>query len=74
MSKGRKTRTLFKIHSYTGLITGIALLLIGISGSILVFSRELDRIIYSNIQQVEIAGSRISLDSGYAIMLAKFLK
>jgi uncharacterized iron-regulated membrane protein len=72
MSKGKKTRILFKIHSYTGLITGIALLLIGISGSILVFSRDLDRIIYSDIQEVEITGSRISLDSGYAIMLAKF--
>lgn len=72
MSKGRKTRLLFKIHSYTGLITGIAMLLIGISGSILVFSRDLDRIIYRDIQEVEVEGSRISLDSGYAIMLDKF--
>ncbi|HZB14614.1 MAG TPA: PepSY-associated TM helix domain-containing protein [Chryseolinea sp.] len=72
MSKGRKTRVIFKIHSYTGLITGIALLLIGISGSILVFSRDLDRIIYHEIQEVETTGTRMSLDSGYAIMQAKF--
>jgi uncharacterized iron-regulated membrane protein len=72
MSKGKKTRLLFKIHSYTGLITGIALLLIGISGSVLVFSRDLDRIIYSDIQEVEAVGRRVSLDSGYAIMQARF--
>ena len=72
MSKGRKTRILFKIHSYTGLITGLAMLLIGISGSILVFSRDLDRIIYRDIQEVEAVGTRLSLDSGYAIMQAKF--
>jgi uncharacterized iron-regulated membrane protein len=72
MLKGRRTRLLFKIHSYTGLITGIALLLVGISGSILVFSRDLDRMIYRDIQEVKAEGSRLSLDSGYAIMLAKF--
>jgi uncharacterized iron-regulated membrane protein len=48
------------------------MLLIGISGSILVFSRDLDRIIYRDIQEVEIVGTRLSLDSGYAIMQAKF--
>jgi uncharacterized iron-regulated membrane protein len=72
MSKGRRTRFLFKIHSYTGLITGIALLLIGISGSILVFSRDLDRVIYRDIQEVKAEGNRVSLDSGYTIMLARF--
>jgi uncharacterized iron-regulated membrane protein len=72
MSKGRKTRLIFKIHSYTGLITGIAMLLIGISGSILVFSRELDHWIYEDFQVVEPKGDRISLDSGFAIIQAKF--
>lgn len=71
-SHGRKTRFIFKIHSYTGLITGIAILLIGISGSILVFSRDLDDLIYRDIKEVEPAGSRISLDSGFHFMKQNF--
>ncbi len=66
------TRRLFKVHSYTGLITGIAFLLIGISGSILVFSRDLDRVIYKDLLEVEPRGSRISFDSAYHFMLARF--
>jgi uncharacterized iron-regulated membrane protein len=69
---GRKSRILFKVHSYTGLITGIALLLIGISGSILVFSRDLDKLIYQNILEVTPQGSRISLDSGFQIIKHEF--
>jgi uncharacterized iron-regulated membrane protein len=71
-SHGRKTRFIFKIHSYTGLITGIAMLLMGISGSILVFSRELDHLIYEDILEVHPSGIPISLDSGYNLMQQKF--
>ena len=71
-SRGRTTRLLFKVHSYTGLITGIALLLIGISGSILVFSRELNQFIYRDILEVEATGQRMSLDSGYALIKFRF--
>lgn len=72
MTLRSKTRLIFKIHSYTGIITGIAMLLIGISGSILVFSRDLDRWIYRDIQEVRAEGARISLDSGYALMRSRF--
>jgi uncharacterized iron-regulated membrane protein len=67
-----RTRLIFTIHSYTGLITGIALLLISLSGAILVFSRDLDRTIYRDILEVQPAGSRISLDSGYRLMKVEF--
>jgi uncharacterized iron-regulated membrane protein len=66
------TKLLFRIHSYTGLITGVAIILIGISGSILVFSRELDHFIYRAIQEVEPKGNKISLDSGLHFMQEKF--
>lgn len=71
-SHGKKTRLLFKIHSYTGLVTGIAMLLIGISGAILVFSRDLDKLIYHDILYVQPRGERISLDSGYYLIKRKF--
>lgn len=37
-----KTKTIWKIHSWVGLICGIALLVIGLSGSILVFHQEIE--------------------------------
>src|SRR5688572_11862344 len=48
------------------------MLLIGISGSILVFSRDLDHLIYKDILEIEPSGAPISLDSGYNFMQAKF--
>ncbi|HEY3406240.1 MAG TPA: PepSY-associated TM helix domain-containing protein [Ohtaekwangia sp.] len=72
MSSHSRIRFLFKLHSYTGLITGIALLLIGISGSILVFSRDLNQLIYEDILEVEPAGTRITLDSGFHLIQSHF--
>ncbi|GGN07213.1 membrane protein [Dyadobacter beijingensis] len=41
--KAAYTRTLFRLHSWLGLTTGIFLILLGLSGSVLVFRTELDR-------------------------------
>jgi uncharacterized iron-regulated membrane protein len=65
-------RAIFKVHSYTGLITGIALLLIGLSGSVLVFNNEIDDLIYSDLQTVKPLGNKISFDSAYHIVQSKF--
>jgi uncharacterized iron-regulated membrane protein len=46
--------------------------LFGISGAILVFSRDLDYIIYRDILEVEPTETRISLDSAYLLMKEKF--
>lgn len=43
MKKTTFTRTLFRLHSWLGLFTGIFLILLGLSGSVLVFRTELDR-------------------------------
>jgi uncharacterized iron-regulated membrane protein len=72
LKTNKRIRLIFKVHSYTGLITGIALLLIGLSGSILVFARDLDHLIYRDILEVEPKGIRISLDSGYHLMQGNF--
>lgn len=52
MNKGKKsppirklTRRLFVIHSWLELITGLLLLLLGLSGSALIFRREIDRLV-----------------------------
>ncbi|WP_080056380.1 PepSY-associated TM helix domain-containing protein [Spirosoma aerolatum] len=37
------TRRLFTVHSWLGLVTGLFLLLLGLSGSVLVFRHELDQ-------------------------------
>lgn len=68
----RITRVIFKLHSYTGLVSGIALLLIGISGSILVFSPELEEIVYKNIHKCKVIGKAISLDTGIALARRSF--
>jgi len=41
---GKIKRSIFKIHSWLGLVTGIFLLLLGLSGSVLVFRTELDQL------------------------------
>jgi uncharacterized iron-regulated membrane protein len=70
--KARLNRIIFKIHSYTGLITGIALLLIGFSGSLLVFSHEIEELVYEDILHCEVIGNRLSLDSALTITKSKF--
>ncbi|RAW01174.1 PepSY-associated TM helix domain-containing protein [Pseudochryseolinea flava] len=65
--RNRFHRLIFKIHSYTGIVSGIALLLIGISGSILVFSHELESFVYNDLLVSAGNGSRISLDSALVI-------
>ncbi|AFD06294.1 PepSY-associated TM helix domain-containing protein [Solitalea canadensis] len=43
MSKRAVTKNIFKIHQLAGLISGLVLLIIGLSGSVLVFREEIDR-------------------------------
>ncbi|QRR00063.1 PepSY-associated TM helix domain-containing protein [Dyadobacter sandarakinus] len=43
MRKAWLSRNLFKLHSWFGLVTGLFLILLGLSGSLLVFRTELDR-------------------------------
>ena len=48
------------------------MLLFGITGSILVFSREFDDMIYRDFREVQPIGTRISLDSGLVLVKQTF--
>lgn len=65
-------RLLFSVHSWFGLITGIFLLLLGLSGSILVFKDELDTLIYHKTLTVKPQGARLPLDSLYRIVAKQY--
>lgn len=60
-------RHLFTIHSWFGLITGIFLLMLGLSGSLLIFKDELDNSLYHTLLTVKPQGKPLSLDRLYSI-------
>ena len=62
----RIKRNLFKLHSWLGLITGIFLVLLGLSGSVLVFRTELDE--FANQELLHIAHSQDSQKPNDALM------
>ncbi|MCF0054540.1 PepSY domain-containing protein [Dyadobacter sp. CY356] len=57
MKKGNIRRNLFKIHSWLGLVAGIFLILLGLSGSILVFRTELDKFANQELLHVSPSGN-----------------
>jgi len=66
MNKGKESqptwklaRRLFVIHSWLGLITGLFLLLLGLSGSALVFRREIDRLANNQLLTVKPVGKTV---------------
>src|SRR5258708_5288675 len=65
-------RNLFAVHRWTGLISGIFLLLIGISGSILVYQRSLERWLNPGHYNIGTARPRLSLDSLFNIVYKKY--
>lgn len=66
MKKINLTRVLvFSIHSWLGLITGLFLLLLGISGSALVFLKEIDQAVHADLLTVNPTGKPLPLDSFY---------
>ncbi|WP_027138825.1 PepSY-associated TM helix domain-containing protein [Gaetbulibacter saemankumensis] len=49
-------RILLKYHSYLGIITGVFLLIIGLSGAVLAFHKEIDAVLFKEYQVYEDAG------------------
>lgn len=72
ITKNSLLRNTFQLHSWFGLFTGIFLLLLGISGSLLVFYEEQDHWLNKRLLTVEPAGPRLSLDSLYRITTARY--
>lgn len=57
-------RRLFFLHSWLGLIAGLGLILIGLTGSVLVFKDELDGVLFPEMLKVDAAGrERMSFDA-----------
>ena len=65
-------RYLFTIHSWFGLITGIFLLMLGLSGSLLIFKEELDNSLYHTLLTVKPQERSLSLDSLYKIAVKHY--
>lgn len=61
-------RSLVVLHRWLGLLNGVLLLLIGVSGSVLVYSGPLDRLLNPALYSLDPTGPRLSLDSAYAIV------
>ncbi|WP_035360815.1 PepSY-associated TM helix domain-containing protein [Dyadobacter alkalitolerans] len=63
MKKTKFTRGLFKLHSWLGLVTGIFLVLLGLSGSVLVFKTEIDHLTNRNLLRVSPASTHVPEDA-----------
>ena len=66
-----KRSALFYIHSFAGLLSGLFILLMSISGSILVFDEELDSLQYPDINAVD-NRSILPVDSCYRSLQKKY--
>lgn len=58
MKKLPLRRNLFKLHSWLGLFTGMFLILLGLSGSVLVFRTELDAFFNRDLLHVPVSGDK----------------
>lgn len=57
------TKRLWQIHSWMGLVAGLGLLVIGVTGSLLVFAKELETVFNPKFMRVEqVPSERLSLD------------
>jgi uncharacterized iron-regulated membrane protein len=62
-------RRLFAIHSWLGLLSGMLLLMISLSGVMLVFMDELDPVFYGHHFYTRESGNRLSYDSLYTLIV-----
>ena len=63
MKKVSLSRNLFKLHSWLGLVTGVFLILLGLSGSVLVFRTELDHFFNRNLLHVNAPQATVPNDA-----------
>ncbi|QNL52680.1 PepSY domain-containing protein [Olivibacter sp. SDN3] len=72
IKKNKFLRRLFQVHSFTGLLTGIFLLLLGLSGSALVFMQEIDHYTNRELFAVEVRDTQIGVDRIYKIITERY--
>jgi len=62
-----KNRVLLKYHSYFGIIAGTFLFVMGITGSVLVFTEDIDHLLFSKYD-VENNTTDLQLDNATAVV------
>lgn len=62
-STGRVRTFLLNLHLWAGLVTGIPLAIVGVSGSFLVFGGEIERLLNPRLNYVTRGGARLSLQA-----------
>lgn len=62
-SRLRLRKLVFDVHHYVGLIIGLFVLVVGVSGSAIVFEPEMTRALNANLTRVTRSASRVSLQS-----------
>jgi len=67
-SKNTWLRRLFRLHSWLGLLAGVPLLLLGLSGAGLVFKPELDRLLAPRVAPPPPGRAPVPLDSLYRLV------
>ncbi len=72
--KSKKLRDLtFTLHRYIGLAVGLILIIVGLTGSLLVFQKEIDHFLLSwQIEQVVPQGERLSIESAIDTVKAAY--
>ncbi|WP_166334980.1 PepSY-associated TM helix domain-containing protein [Sphingobacterium chungjuense] len=66
--KKRITKLAFALHSWMGMFTGVFLLLLGLSGSVLVFKEELDYAVNKELLNIKLGEKKHSLDDIYRMI------
>lgn len=64
-------RVLFQVHLWLGLVVGLYLVLIGLTGSLLVFMEEIDAGVSPRLYHVEPRGERLPVDQAFAAVRRK---
>ena len=60
--KPRTKRALLVFHRWSGILAGLIIVLVGVTGSLLVFEDELDVALSPDLYSAEVTGSRLPLD------------
>jgi uncharacterized iron-regulated membrane protein len=74
MFKAKTTRQLFAVHRWTGLLTGIVILFLSLTGTGLVFITEIDRALHSSFMTSNGSGPMIEPDSAVKSVKLAFPK
>jgi uncharacterized iron-regulated membrane protein len=65
-------RWIFYIHKYTAIVSGLFLLVIGLTGSVLAFEEEIAGVLYRDLQRIPRASARVSLADQATIVRSTF--